>query len=80
MNKIDRKIAVLHALQEHGGQVSLSMLLTLLKNQFPERSVRRWLDELINEGSVRKVGQKKATKYQAVLFNKPSKSSLFTYL
>jgi hypothetical protein len=35
MNKIDRKMAVLHAVQEHGGQSTLAALLLLLENKFP---------------------------------------------
>ncbi len=75
MNKSDRKMAVRSALQRHGGQVNLPALIVLLENKFPERSVRRWLHELIEEGLIGKIGQKKGTRYQAIPFDEVAKAS-----
>lgn len=60
----DKKMAVLHQLSQESEPISLSKLLDRLGNEYPERSVRRWVSEMITEGLVEKVGYKKATKYQ----------------
>ncbi len=45
--------------------ISLPDLLKKLDGQFKERSVRRWLTGLVREGAVKKIGQKRGTKYIA---------------
>jgi len=67
MHKADRKMAVLLAVKEHKGEIAFPDLLILLKNKFAERSVRRWLHELTEEGFIKKSGQKKGTRYQAII-------------
>ncbi len=66
MNTKDKKMAVLHQLSQESEPISLSALIHNLGNEYPERSVRRWLSEIIIEGLVEKIGYKKATKYQVI--------------
>lgn len=63
------KLAVLSALkklEKHAATVPMSALMEKLGNQFIERSVRRWLNELVFEGKVEKSGLKSGTSYRAV--------------
>lgn len=62
----DNKMAVLRQLGLESEPISLSELMLQLGKGFKERSVRRWLSLLTQEGTVKKIGQKKATKYVAV--------------
>lgn len=62
MSLRDNKLLILRELNNQSLPISLPDLLEKL-NGLKERSVRRWLDELIREGRVQKVGQKRATKY-----------------
>ncbi len=64
MNKIDKQMAVFTAVENMQDWVSLPELLTYLGEDFAERSVRRWLNNLVGEGFVEKKGQKKATLYK----------------
>lgn len=66
MSLRDNKMAVLRQLGQESEPISLPDLLTKLGNDFKERSVRRWLNLLIDEGTVEKTGQKRGTKYIAV--------------
>ncbi len=66
MSLRDNKMAVLRQLGLESEPISLSVLLVKLGSGFKERSVRRWLSLLVEEGTVNKVGQKKGTKYIAV--------------
>lgn len=66
MATVGKKLAVLRALQSHKHAISLPELLTLLPTDYAERSVRRWLAELADEGKVAKSGQKRGTRYQSV--------------
>ncbi len=52
------KLLILRHLGLEAEPLSLPDLLTKLGDSFKERSVRRWLDLLIREGSVKKIGQK----------------------
>jgi DNA-binding IclR family transcriptional regulator len=54
MSLRDNKLTVLRQLGQESEPISLSNLLHKLGNQFKERSVRRWLSELIQEGIVKK--------------------------
>ena len=59
-------MAVFHQLSE---EIELIILLDLLKKmgkEYSERSLRRWMAEMVKEESVQILGRKKATKYQAV--------------
>jgi prophage maintenance system killer protein len=46
--------------------ISLPDLMLRLGKNYKERSVRRWLELLVKEGVVIKIGQKRGTKYKAV--------------
>lgn len=63
MGPKDKKIAILHQLSQESDPISLSALLEKLGDESSERSIRRWLSEMIVEGLVDKIGHKKATKY-----------------
>ncbi|MCP5491767.1 MAG: Fic family protein [Chlamydiales bacterium] len=65
MSLRDNKMAVLRQLGLESEPISLPDLLAKLGDGFKERSVRRWLDLLIQEGAVTKIGQKRGTKYLA---------------
>lgn len=58
-----KKLTVLHQLSQESEPISLSDLLLKLGSEFSERSVRRWLSEMLVEGLISKTGNKKATKY-----------------
>lgn len=66
-----KKSAVLDVLIQQKAAMSLNELLAILGEDFAERSVRRWLDELVTAKLIEKSGQKKSTRYQA-LQNKTS--------
>ena len=61
-----KKLAVFECLQSAGEAQSLPELLALLPPGFAERSVRRWLGELLDEGAVVKSGRKRGTRYRTV--------------
>jgi len=65
MSLRDNKMAVLRQLGLEPEPISLPELMLRLGKGFKERSVRRWLGLLIDEGSVKKIGQKRGTKYLA---------------
>jgi hypothetical protein len=60
----NKKLAVLHQLSQEGEAIALSELLEKLGEGYVERSVRRWLAEMMEEGLLEKIGQKRGTKYQ----------------
>lgn len=62
----EKKIGVLHQLSQEAEPINLSELLIKLGSEYSERSVRRWLLEMITEGLVEKSGQSKSTKYQVL--------------
>ena len=62
----DRKMAVLEQLDGQSDALSLPELMCLLPAGFAERSVRRWLAELVEEGRVARTGRKRATRYRAL--------------
>lgn len=64
MNIKDKKMAVFHQLNQESEPIGLSKLVNKLGDEYSERSVRRWLSEMITEELVEKIGQKKSTKYQ----------------
>ena len=63
MDPRDKKLAVLRQLGQESEPISLSELLGKMQADFKERTVRRWLNQLFDEGLVQKVGQKRGTKY-----------------
>lgn len=66
MDSKDKKTALLQLLRTQSGSISLHDLLLLLGEGFAERSVRRWLDELVDLNIVEKIGKKRGTKYRVV--------------
>jgi Fic family protein len=64
MNLKDKKLAILHQLSQEIEPIDLQSLIEKLGNDFAERSVRRWLTEMVAEGMVEKIGLKKGTRYQ----------------
>lgn len=66
MSSQDKKMAVLDHLRQESKPISLKDLIEELGKGYPERSVRRWLFEMVDEGLIEKFGQKRGTKYQAV--------------
>ncbi len=60
----DKKVAVLSQLKEEAEPINLSGLLKKLGKSYRERSLRRWLTDMVKEGSVEILGRKRATKYQ----------------
>lgn len=61
-----KKVAVLECLKRADGALGLPDLLALLPPGFAERSVRRWLAELVDAGAVAKSGRMRGTRYRAV--------------
>ncbi len=66
MSLRDNKMMVLRLLSLEFEPIGLSELMHRLGENFKERSVRRWLHLLVEEGAVRKIGQKRGTKYSVV--------------
>jgi prophage maintenance system killer protein len=63
MSLRDNKMAVLRQLGLESEPIGLPELMIKLGDGFKERSVRRWLHLLVEEGAVSKIGQKRGTKY-----------------
>ncbi len=61
-----KKLAVLHQVSQEAEPISLQELLAKLGGNYPERSVRRWLSEMVKEGLVEKLGKKRATRYKVI--------------
>ncbi len=61
-----QKLAVFHQVSREEKPISINKILEKLGEGYAERSVRRWLAEMVKEGLVEKLGEKRATKYQAV--------------
>ena len=62
-----KKMAVLYQIGQEICPISLRQLLEKLGGEYVERSVRRWLSEMIQEGLVEKLGNKRGSKYRAVV-------------
>lgn len=62
-NKLD---SILNALKGQASPISMGELIAILGPTFKERSVRRWLKELVDQGYVNKTGNMSAARYQAV--------------
>lgn len=69
-----KKLAVFNQLNSEMEPLSLEYLLQKLGEGYPERSVRRWLAEMTQDGLIEKLGQKRGTKYRVIR----SASSLIT--
>lgn len=64
MRSEQKKMAVLEALRQEAEAVSIKELISKLGDGYVERTVRRWLDQMVKEGLVEKTGKKRSTKYQ----------------
>ncbi len=62
----DRKLTILRCLSQESEAITLAALLEKLESIYPERSMRRWLNELAQEGLVEKSGRTKNAKYRAI--------------
>lgn len=67
MAEKDRKMAVLTALRQYNRPMTLGELLAILGETFAERTTRRWLNEMVGEGLVKRIGQKRSSRYQVML-------------
>ena len=63
----DKKLAVWHRINEQTEPIRLSDLLALLGSDYAQRSVRRWLAEMVEEGLVEKLGSGRGTRYRAAV-------------
>ncbi|MCH9625476.1 MAG: hypothetical protein S4CHLAM123_06500 [Chlamydiales bacterium] len=66
MKPRDRKLEILQKLAQEAEPITLSNLLTKLQSRYADRTVRRWINQLIEEELVKKVGHTKNAKYLAV--------------
>jgi len=66
MNTRSKKLVLLHQLSQEGLPVPLKDLLEKLGKGFTERSVRRYLTQMITEGIVERVGERRASRYRVV--------------
>src|SRR3990167_2926907 len=66
MSLCDNKMMLLRLLGLESEPIGLPELMHRLGKGFKERSVRRWLHLLVEDGAVRKIGQKRGTKYIVV--------------
>jgi Fic family protein len=60
------KMAVLEALKSQRVPVSLRELESLTDGAIAERTLRRWLADWVSQGTVRRTGRKRSTRYQWV--------------
>lgn len=63
MGVCDNKLMILRLLGLEFEPIRLSELMDRLGEGFKERSVRRWLRLLVEEGTVKKIGHKRGSKY-----------------
>lgn len=81
MNSLEKKTALLKMLRNQIQPLSLSEIILKLGEHYTERTVRRWLSEFIQDGLAKKVGQKRATKYQALkILNNNEPASHFSMI
>lgn len=79
MEFTDEKLAVFRQLQQELTPVSLKGMLIKLGSNFKERSVRRWLAEMVKEGLIEKIGNRRASKYRVLQnIGLPQVSSCFS--
>lgn len=64
MKTNDKKMALLHQLSKEKEPISLPAIVKKLGAKYAERSIRRWLSEMVTEGVVDKIGCRKSTRYQ----------------
>ena len=64
MSNSGRKMAVLEVLDDQSKPLGLPQILALLPSEFPERTVRRWLAEFVDEGRLVRTGRRRGTRYE----------------
>ncbi len=60
-------MAVFRIIRQRDEPMSLPELREILGPEYAERSIRRWLNEMIDEGLLKRTGSKRGTRYQAEL-------------
>ncbi len=79
-----QKMAVLSFLRQYKKPMSSSELIEKLEPDCASRSMRRWLNALVQDGFVEKIGDKRGTRYQAISVSqsedesRPDTHSLFS--
>jgi len=66
MKTRDQKLAILRLLGREPEPITLLQLKNNLKLNYTSRTIRRWLNELIEEGLVKKLGITKSSKYVSI--------------
>lgn len=66
MKPRDRKLEILQKLAQEAEPITLSNLLGKIQSRYANRTVRRWINQLIEEELVKKIGHTKNAKYLAV--------------
>ncbi|MES2273653.1 MAG: hypothetical protein V4487_05640 [Chlamydiota bacterium] len=66
MGFVDEKLAVFRQLEQETAPVSLKYLLINLGPSFKERTVRRWLADMVEQGLLEKIGNRRASKYRVI--------------
>ncbi|MEI6242067.1 MAG: Fic family protein [Chlamydiota bacterium] len=66
MSSRTKKQAVLLQLSQEAEPIPLQELLEKLGDNYTERSVRRWLAEMVKEGVIEKQGERKGTRYKVI--------------
>ena len=66
MKPRDRKLAILHQLGKESEPIRSSELSEKLGSNFDQRTIRRWLSKLVEEGLIQKTGHTKNARYSAV--------------
>lgn len=64
-----KKLAVLMAVKQAKRPISIAEVMQELDDSFADRSVRRWLSELVDGHHIEKIGKGRATRYQAIISN-----------
>jgi fido (protein-threonine AMPylation protein) len=78
MNFSGEKLAVFRQLEQEVAPISLKGLLAKLGPNFKERSVRRWLAEMVEQGWVERIGNRRASLYRVLqVANRQSVNSCF---
>jgi fido (protein-threonine AMPylation protein) len=76
MNKQPKKMAVFELLQRHNQPLSMPEILSELGAEYSERTVRRWLSEMVSVHEVEKSGQKRGTRYS--IPSNPNETNVFS--
>lgn len=66
MRNKSKKMAVFSILQKQNADLSLAEIIKLLGPDYSERTVRRWLSEMVAEGLIIIQGKKRSTRYQVI--------------